>query len=79
MHSQMHSQTLAALRAEISAVTTLQTAFNRIAQSVDENSLALWEGPRPEDADEVAADDGSFSREQVAELRGKADIYIAPK
>lgn len=79
MHSQMHSQTLAALRAEISAVTTLQTAFNRIAQSVDENSLSLWEGPRPEDADEVAADDGSFSREQVAELRNKAGKALAAR
>jgi hypothetical protein len=27
--------------------------------------------------DEVAADDGSFSREQVAELRGKAGIALA--
>jgi len=77
MHSQLHSQTLAALRAEISAVTTLQTAFNRIALSVDENALAVWDGPRPEDADEVAADDGSFSREQVAELRGKAGLALA--
>ncbi len=77
MHSQLHSQTLAALRAEISAVTTLQTAFNRIALSVDENALAMWDGPRPEDADEVAADDGSFSREQVAELRSKAGLALA--
>jgi hypothetical protein len=77
MHSQLHSQTIAALRAEISAVTTLQTAFNRIALSVDENALAVWDGPRPEDADEVAADDGSFSREQVAELRGKAGLALA--
>lgn len=77
MHSQLHSQTLAALRAEISTVTTLQTAFNRIALSVDENALSLWDGPRPEDADEVAADDGSFSREQVAELRGRAGRALA--
>ena len=79
MHSQLHSQTLAALRAEISAVTTLQTAFNRIALAVDENGLSLWDGPRPEDADEVAADDGSFSREQVAELRGKAGQALASR
>lgn len=79
MHSQLHSQTLAALRAEIAAVTTLQTAFNRIALSVDENGLSLWDGPRPEDADEVAADDGSFSREQVAELRGKAGQALADR
>jgi hypothetical protein len=72
MHSQMHSQTLQALRGEIEAVTTLQLALNRIALTVDDNSLTVWDGPRPEDVDDVAADDGSFSREAVVDLRAKA-------
>lgn len=72
MHSQMHSQTLQALRGEIEAVTTLQLALNRIALTVDDNSLTVWDGPRPEDVDDVAADDGSFSREAVVDLRQKA-------
>ena len=72
MHSQMHSQTLQALRGEIEAITTLQLALNRIALTVDDNSLTVWDGPRPEDVDDVAADDGSFSREAVVDLRAKA-------
>jgi hypothetical protein len=72
MHSQMHSQTLQALRAEIEAITTLQLALNRIALTVDDNSLTVWDGPRPEDMDEVAGDDGSFTRESVMELRTRA-------
>ena len=40
----MHSQTLQALRAEIEAVTTLQHAMNRIAQSIDPDAVSLWEG-----------------------------------
>jgi hypothetical protein len=72
MHSQMHSSTLQALRAEIEAITTLQLALNRIALTVDDNSLSVWDGPRPEDIDEIAGDDGSFSRESVMELRTKA-------
>lgn len=77
MHSQMHSQTLQALRAEIEAVTTLQLALNRIALTVDDNSLTVWDGPRPEDVDDVAADDGTFSREAVTELRRKAGEALA--
>lgn len=77
MHSQMHSQTLQALRAEIEAVTTLQLALNRIALTVDDNSLSVWDGPRPEDVDDVAADDGTFSREAVTELRKKAGEALA--
>ncbi len=72
MHSQLHSQTIAALRSEVAAVTTLQTAFNRIAHAVDLNSLSLWEGPRPDEVDDVAQDDGSFSREVITELRARA-------
>ncbi len=73
----MNSETLQALRAEIEAVATLQLALNRIALSVDENALSIWEGPRPEDVDDVAADDGSFSRQSVMELRGKAADALA--
>lgn len=77
MHSQMHSQTLQALRAEIEAITTLQLALNRIALTVDDNSLSVWDGPRPEDMDEIAGDDGSFSRQSVMELRTKAGDALA--
>lgn len=77
MHSQMHSQTLQALRAEIEAITTLQLALNRIALTVDDNSLSVWDGPRPEDMDEIAGDDGSFSREAVMEVRSKAGDALA--
>lgn len=73
----MHSQTLQALRGEIEAVTTLQLALNRIALSVDDSSLSVWDGPRTEDVDDVAADDGSFSREAVTELRAKAAASLA--
>lgn len=79
MHSQMHSQTLQALRGEIEAVTTLQLALNRIALTVDDNSLTAWDGPRPEDVDDVAADDGSFSRESVSELRAKAGEALSQR
>jgi hypothetical protein len=79
MHSQMHSQTLQALRAEIEAVTTLQLALNRIALSVEPDSVSVWDGPRPEDVDDVAADDGSFSREAVSELRSKAGAALAER
>jgi len=75
----MHSQTLQALRAEIEAVTTLQHAMNRIAQTIDPDALSLWEGPRAEDVDDVAADDGSFSREAVTELRAKAGAALAER
>ncbi len=73
----MHSQTLQALRAEIEAITTLQLALNRIALTVDDNSLSVWDGPRPEDIDDVAADDGSFTRESVMDVRAKAGEALA--
>lgn len=79
MHSQLNSQTLQALRSEIEAVTTLQLALNRIALSVEPDSLSVWDGPRPEDVDDVAADDGSFSREAVSELRTKAGTALAER
>ncbi|MFT3713378.1 MAG: hypothetical protein QM817_37455 [Archangium sp.] len=75
----MHSQTLQALRAEIEAVTTLQLAFNRIAQTVDPDAVSTWEGPRPEDVDDAAGDDGSFSREVVTELRAKAGAALGDR
>jgi hypothetical protein len=65
------------LRAEIEAITTLQLALNRIALTVDDNSLTVWDGPRPEDMDEIAGDDGSFSREAVMEVRSKAGDALA--
>ena len=73
----MHSQTLQALRAEIEAITTLQLALNRIALTVDDNSLTVWDGPRPEDIDDIAADDGSFTRESVMDVRAKAGEALA--
>lgn len=75
----MNSETLQTLRAEIEAVATLQSALNRIALSVDENSLSIWDGPRPEDADDVAADDGSFSRQAVLDLRNRAAEALAKR
>ncbi len=79
MHSQMHSQTLAALRGEISAVTALQAAFNRIALSIDENALSVWEGPRPEDVDDLVADDGSFPLSSIIELRAQAGQALSAR
>ncbi len=79
MHSQMHSQTLQALRAEIEAVTTLQLALNRIALSVEPDSVSVWDGPRPDEVDDVAADDGSFSREAVSDLRTRAGVALAAR
>ncbi|PZR08015.1 MAG: hypothetical protein DI536_25605 [Archangium gephyra] len=75
----MHSQTLAAFRAEISAVTTLQAAFNRVALSVDENALATWDGPRPEDVDDLVADDGSVALQSIRELREQAGKSLAAR
>lgn len=75
----MHSEALQALRAEIEAVTTLQHALNRIAQAVDPDALSLWEGPRAEDVDDAADDDGAFSREAVIELRTKAGAALADR
>lgn len=79
MHSQMHSQTLAAFRAELSAVATLQAAFNRVALSIDENALSVWDGPRPEDVDDLASDDGSFSLRAIRELREQAGTALAAR
>lgn len=73
----MHSQTLQTLRAEVEAITTLQLALNRIALTVDDNSLSVWDGPRPEDIDDIAADDGSFLRESVMDMRAKAGEALA--
>lgn len=73
----MHSHTLQALRGEIEAITTLQLALNRIALTVDDNALSMWDGPRPEDVDELAADDGSFLRETVTEFRARAGNALA--
>lgn len=79
MNTQM-SETLQALRAEVEAVATLQAAMNRIAHSVEPESLAVWDGPRPEDVDDVVSDeDGSFSREAVNELRTRAGKAIAAR
>lgn len=78
MQTQMN-QTVQALRSEIEAVTTLQLALNRIALSVDENALSIWDGPRPEDVDDVAGDDGSFSREAVLELRTRAGEALSQR
>lgn len=77
MQTQMNSETLQQLRGEIEAITTLQLALNRVALTVDGDSLSPWDGPRPEDVDDVAADDGSFSREAVLELRRKAGEALA--
>jgi hypothetical protein len=78
MQTQMN-QTVQALRSEIEAVTTLQLALNRIALTVDENALSVWGGPRPEDVDDVAGDDGSFSREAVLELRNRAGDALSQR
>jgi hypothetical protein len=75
----MLSETLQALRAEIEAVTTLQLALNRLALSVDENALTLWQGPRPEDVENLAGDDGSLSRDVVLDLRNKGAEALATR
>lgn len=79
MQTQINSETLQQLRSEIEAITTLQLALNRVALSVDGDSLSQWEGPRVEDVEDVAADDGSFERESVLELRRKAGEALASR
>lgn len=79
MQTQINSETLQQLRSEIEAITTLQLALNRVALSVDGDSLSQWEGPRVEDVEDVAADDGSFARESVLELRRKAGEALASR
>lgn len=79
MQTQINSETLQQLRSEIEAITTLQLALNRVALSVDGDSLSQWDGPRVEDVEDVAADDGSFARESVLELRRKAGEALASR
>lgn len=79
MHSQLHSQTLQALRAEIEAATTLQMALNRVALTVGPDSVSLWDGPRPEDVEELIADDDSISREAVLDLRGRTGLALSQR
>lgn len=73
------SETLQALRAEVEAIATLQSAMNRIAQAVEPESLSVWDGPRPDEVDDIADDDGSFSREAVNELRTRAGKALSAR
>lgn len=73
----MHGATLQTLRGEIEAATTLQLALNRIALTVDAEALSTWDGPRPEDVDDIVDDDGAFDREAIGELRAKAGAALS--
>jgi len=73
----MDGQGLQAIRGEIEAIVTFQAALNRLALHVDENALSEWSGPRPEDVDGMAEDDGTFSRAELAEVRKKAGEALA--
>jgi hypothetical protein len=73
----MDGQGLQAIRGEIEAIVTFQAALNRLALHVDENALSEWSGPRPEDVDGMAEDDGTFMRGELADVRKKAGEALA--
>jgi hypothetical protein len=73
----MDGQGLQAIRGEIEAIVTFQAALNRLALHVEENALSEWNGPRPEDVDGMAEDDGTFSRSELADVRKKAGEALA--
>lgn len=75
----MDGQGLQAIRGEIEAIVTFQAALNRIALLVDEDALTEWNGPRPDDVDALAGDDGTFSREELNEVRKQAGEALATR
>ncbi len=75
----MDGQGLQAIRSEIEAIVTLQSALNRLALTVDENALTEWGGPRPEEIDSLASDDGTFYRDELIEVRKRAGDALAAR
>jgi hypothetical protein len=73
----MDGRGLQAIRSEIEAIVTFQSALNRLALFADENSITEWGGPRPEEIDDLARDDGSFFRDEIIELRRRASSALA--
>lgn len=75
----MDGQGLQPVRSEIEAIVTFQAALNRLALHADENALTEWTGPRPEDVDALASDDGTFSREELNEVRKQAAAALSTR
>lgn len=75
----MDGQGLQAVRSEIEAIVTFQAALNRLALHVDENALTEWTGPRPDDVDALAGDDGTFSRDELNEVRKQAAAALSTR
>lgn len=75
----MDGQGLQALRSEIEAIITFQSALNRLALVADESALTEWGGPRPDEVDALARDDGTFERTEIIELRKRAGEALATR
>jgi type IV secretory pathway VirJ component len=75
----MDGQGLQPVRSEIEAIVTFQAALNRLALHVDEDALTEWTGPRPDDVDALAGDDGTFSREELNEVRKLASDALTKR
>lgn len=75
----MNGQGLQAVRSEIEAIVTFQSALNRLALTIDENALTEWMGPRPDEVDTMASDDGTFSYEELTDVRKRAGEALATR
>lgn len=75
----MDGQGLQPVRSEIEAIVTFQAALNRLALHADENALTEWTGPRPEDVDALAGDDGTFSRAELNDVRKQAAAALSTR
>jgi hypothetical protein len=75
----MNGQGLQAVRGEIEAIVTFQSALNRLALSVDEGAVTEWTGPRPDEVDALASDDGTFSYQELTEVRKQAGEALATR
>ncbi len=75
----MNGQGLQAVRGEIEAIVTFQAALNKLALSVDEDALTEWTGPRPDEVDALASDDGTFSYQELTDVRKRAGEALATR
>jgi hypothetical protein len=75
----VNGQGLQAVRSEIEAIVTFQSALNRLALTIDENALTEWTGPRPDEVDTMASDDGTFSYEELTDVRKRAGEALATR
>ena len=75
----MDGQGLQPIRSEIEAIVTFQAALNRLALSADENALTEWSGPKPEEIDGLARDDGTFFRSELIDVRKRAGDALATR